>query len=194
MSSTDSRDPCNVPASATGNPPTTSEIVQEVHDSTVGKYIGQTKWFSDKRGYGFITVQDGEYKGKDIFVHHSGIKPLNSNYKTLRKGEYINFNIIDGDHGMQAVDVTGILGGSLMCDIVPMNKSSMPGIPGMGGEYLPPPPPPPSIHPFMGGNGGSRGAPRRAVGMSNDGDFMTVVGRGGPRGFGGGRGAYNASG
>lgn len=104
-----------------------SQVVLEVSDdSNVGSRIGQCKWFNDKLGYGFITVQAGEDKGKDIFVHHSGIKPLNSNYKTLKKGEYINFNIIDGDNGLQAVNVTGICGGSLMCDVLPSIKLPMP--------------------------------------------------------------------
>lgn len=83
-----------------------------------GEFTGSTKWFNDKLGYGFITICDGDDKGKDIFVHHSGINPLNSNYKTLRKGEYIQFNIVNGINGLQAVDVTGIKGGPLMCDYV----------------------------------------------------------------------------
>lgn len=98
-------------------------VISPVSDDVqVGEYIGQCKWFNDKLGYGFITVQAGNDKGKDIFVHHSGIKPLNSNYKTLKKGEYINFSIINGDNGLQAVDVTGICGGSLMCDVLPSKQ------------------------------------------------------------------------
>jgi len=99
------------------------QVVMEVaDDSSVGCYIGQCKWFNDKLGYGFITVVTGDDKGKDIFVHHSGIKPLNSNYKTLKKGEYVNFNIINGENGLQAVLVTGVCGGSLMCDVLPSVK------------------------------------------------------------------------
>lgn len=98
-------------------------VVNEVNDDVkVGEYIGQCKWFNDRYGYGFVTIQAGGEKGKDIFVHHSGIKPLNSNYKTLKKGEYVNFNIVHGDNGLQAVDVTGIGGGSLMCDVLPSVK------------------------------------------------------------------------
>ena len=98
-------------------------VVNELNDEVpVGEFVGQCKWFNDKLGYGFITIQAGKDKGKDIFVHHSGIKPLNSNYKTLKKGEYVNFNIITGDNGLQAVDVTGINGGSLMCDVLPATK------------------------------------------------------------------------
>lgn len=102
-------------------------VVMEVKESTVGSYTGQCKWFNDKLGYGFVTICDGNDKGKDIFVHHSGIKPLNSNYKTLRKGEYIQFNVIDGMNGLQAVDVRGIGGGPLMCDFVSTRK--VPGSP-----------------------------------------------------------------
>jgi cold shock CspA family protein len=98
-------------------------VVNEVNDEIkVGEYVGQCKWFNDRYGYGFITIQTGEEKGKDIFVHHTGVKPLNSNYKTLKKGEYVNFNIVNGENGLQAVDVTGIGGGSLMCDVMPSIK------------------------------------------------------------------------
>ena len=99
-------------------------FVLEISDeSVIGDYTGQCKWFNDKLGYGFVTIQAGPEKGKEIFVHHSGIKPLNSNYKTLKKGEYINFNIIEGENGLQAVNVTGICGGSLMCDVLPSIKT-----------------------------------------------------------------------
>lgn len=93
-------------------------VEEEVNSSKVGKYVGQCKWFNDLLGYGFVTVCDGDDKGKDIFVHHSGIMPLNSNYRTLKKGEYLNFDIVDGMNGLQAVHVTGINGGPLMCDFV----------------------------------------------------------------------------
>tara|TARA_A100000164_G_C21901909_1_gene770959 strand:+ start:347 stop:778 length:432 start_codon:yes stop_codon:yes gene_type:complete len=87
-----------------------------------GPYTGNCKWFNNKIGYGFITVMDGDHKGKDIFVHHSGVQPKNSNFKTLTKGEYISLNIVDGQNGLQAVDVTGILGGPLMCDNVIVHR------------------------------------------------------------------------
>jgi|TARA_Y100000389_G_scaffold204971_1_gene261436 cold shock CspA family protein len=89
------------------------EIIEDVE---YGSIIGNCKWFNKKLGYGFITVYSGENKGRNIFVHHTGIKPLNSHFKTLRKGEYVNLNIIDGKNGLQAIDVTGICGGPLMCD------------------------------------------------------------------------------
>ena len=110
----------------------TALVVESAEDSHVGSVTGQCKWFNDKLGYGFVTVQTGESKGKDIFVHHSGIKPLNSNYKTLKKGEYINFDIVSGDHGPQAVHVTGIGGGTLMCDVIPAIKAQPPPIDAAG--------------------------------------------------------------
>jgi cold shock CspA family protein len=115
---------------------TVTTVVTEANDTPAdGQYTGQCKWFNDKLGYGFVTICSGDEKGKDIFVHHSGVKPLNSNYKTLRKGEYIQFNIIDGMNGLQAVDVTGIGGGPLMCDFVSTKR--------VGGLPMQPPPPPP---------------------------------------------------
>jgi CspA family cold shock protein len=123
---------------------TDNVVLDEVVDKeNFGLYTGSTKWFNDKLGYGFITICDGDEKGKDIFVHHSGIKPLNSNYKTLRKGEYIQFNIINGMNGLQAVDVTGIKGGPLMCDYVTTKRAPPPYVRLDNTSYIPAPPPPP---------------------------------------------------
>jgi len=99
-------------------------VKEEADEVKVGEYVGQCKWFNDVYGYGFITIQSGAEKGKDIFVHHTGIKPLNSQYKTLKKGEYVNFNVVNGDNGLQAVHVTGIGGGTLMCDVLPSVKKT----------------------------------------------------------------------
>ena len=112
-------------------------VVNEItDDNKVGTVIGQCKWFSNKLGFGFITIVSGDDKGKDIFVHHTGVKPLNSQYKTLVKGEYVQFDVTDGSNGLQAVNVRGIQGGSLMCDVVPSIK------------FLSSPPPPPTSPSF----------------------------------------------
>lgn len=103
-------------------------VEEEISVMVVGKYVGQCKWFNDLLGYGFVTICEGTDKGKDIFVHHTGIQPLNSNYKTLRKGEYLNFNIVTGVNGLQAVNVTGINGGPLMCDFVSVNRAKTDGV------------------------------------------------------------------
>ncbi len=99
------------------------DVLPEVTDSDkTGEYIGICKWFNNIYGYGFITIWDGPEKGKDCFCHHSGIKPLNSQYKTLKKGEYLSFDIIHGDKGQQAVNVRGIGSGPLLCDQVQVRK------------------------------------------------------------------------
>lgn len=125
-------------------------VKEEVDKDSYGGYTGQCKWFNDKLGFGFITICEGPEKGKDIFVHHSGIKPLNSNYRTLKKGEYINFNVIDGMNGLQAVDVTGIRGGPLMCDHVTGKRVVMPG----GGVQMQMPMQPPMMSLSVQNGGG----------------------------------------
>lgn len=60
---------------------------------------GTVKWFSEGKGFGFITV-DG---GNDVFVHFSAIQM--DGYKTLREGEKVSFDIIDGEKGPQAANV-----------------------------------------------------------------------------------------
>jgi CspA family cold shock protein len=63
---------------------------------------GKVKWFSDRKGYGFITTEDG----KDIFVHHSAI--IGEGYKTLSEGQAVEFEINQGPKGEQAVKVVKI--------------------------------------------------------------------------------------
>lgn len=60
---------------------------------------GVVKWFSDSKGYGFISVQGK----KDVFVHFSGI--LGGGHKTLQEGQSVEFSIVEGSKGPQAVDV-----------------------------------------------------------------------------------------
>jgi CspA family cold shock protein len=61
---------------------------------------GRVKWFSEKRGYGFISREDGD----DIFVHYSAIKK--EGFRTLREGDEVEFEVSQGDKGLQATDVT----------------------------------------------------------------------------------------
>lgn len=101
-----------------------TDVMHEVKDNdTVGDYVGQCKWFNNSYGYGFITIWDGPEKGTDIFVHHSGITPLNSMYKTLKKGEYVMFDVSSGNKGKQAVNVRGICNGPLLCDHIQIKKT-----------------------------------------------------------------------
>jgi len=60
---------------------------------------GQVKWFSEKKGYGFITREDGD----DIFVHYSAIKK--EGFKTLHEGDEVEFEISEGEKGLQATNV-----------------------------------------------------------------------------------------
>ena len=61
---------------------------------------GKVKWFSNQKGYGFITTESG----KDVFVHHSAIK--GDGYKTLAEGQEEEFDITQGPKGEQATNVT----------------------------------------------------------------------------------------
>lgn len=98
----------------------------ETTETPMPRIIGQVKWFNNKAGYGFITVSSGENKGKDIFIHYSAIRVVNSQYKYLVQGEYVEFGLVKStspEHEFQAVDISGINGGSLMCETRNVNTS-----------------------------------------------------------------------
>jgi CspA family cold shock protein len=62
---------------------------------------GTVKWFSDDRGFGFITPDDG---GEDLFVHHTGI--TGSGFKSLDEGAKVTYEATQGRKGMQADNVS----------------------------------------------------------------------------------------
>ena len=61
---------------------------------------GIVKWFSNKKGYGFIELENGD----DVFVHFTGI--VSEGFKTLDEGESVSFEIVEGSRGPQAANVT----------------------------------------------------------------------------------------
>jgi CspA family cold shock protein len=64
---------------------------------------GTVKWFSDDKGYGFITPDEG---GEDLFVHHSGI--AGEGYKSLDEGAKVSYEATQGRKGMQAHNVSRV--------------------------------------------------------------------------------------
>ena len=64
---------------------------------------GTVKWFSDEKGFGFITPDDA---GKDLFVHHSAIQ--SSGFRTLAEGARVSYDAEAGDKGPKAVNVQPI--------------------------------------------------------------------------------------
>ena len=61
---------------------------------------GTVKWFSNEKGYGFIEREGGD----DVFVHHSAIQM--DGYRSLTEGQRVQFEVVQGDKGLQASNVT----------------------------------------------------------------------------------------
>jgi CspA family cold shock protein len=63
---------------------------------------GTVKWFNESKGYGFITADEG----KDVFVHYSAI--MGEGFKTLAEGQKVSFEIVNGEKGPQAANVSKV--------------------------------------------------------------------------------------
>lgn len=63
---------------------------------------GTVKWFDNAKGYGFIQRPQGE----DVFVHYRAIR--GEGYRTLQEGQQVQFNIVQGQKGLQAEDVAPV--------------------------------------------------------------------------------------
>jgi CspA family cold shock protein len=63
---------------------------------------GTVKWFSNEKGYGFIEREGGE----DVFVHHSAVQM--EGYRSLTEGQRVQFEVVQGDKGLQAANVQPI--------------------------------------------------------------------------------------
>lgn len=61
---------------------------------------GTVKWFNNQKGYGFISDE----QGSDVFVHYSGLNM--DGFKSLEEGDSVEFDVVDGAKGPQAVNVT----------------------------------------------------------------------------------------
>lgn len=98
---------------------------------TSGKLYGKVKWFDNRKGFGFIiplgNLGNAEVTdASEVFVHHSGLKSAGAEasqekggvFRTLYPGEYVEFSLYFDEKANRnyAVDVTGIDGGTLMCE------------------------------------------------------------------------------
>jgi len=63
---------------------------------------GKVKWFNDAKGFGFITPEEGS----DVFVHHSSVKM--EGFKTLKEGDEVQFDVVNGEKGAKAENVVKI--------------------------------------------------------------------------------------
>ena len=61
---------------------------------------GTVKWFNERKGFGFLSREDGD----DVFVHYTAIQ--SSGFKNLQEGQNVEFELQDGPKGPQAVNVT----------------------------------------------------------------------------------------
>lgn len=76
-----------------------NNIVSELLEGRFETMKGKVKWFNNEKGYGFIEYKENE----DIFVHYSSI--LSQGYKTLVEGQYVEFELVQTDKGLQAKNV-----------------------------------------------------------------------------------------
>ena len=62
--------------------------------------VGKVKWFNAEKGFGFIEREDGD----DVFVHFSAIQ--GEGFKSLEEGQSVEFEVVEGNRGPQAANVT----------------------------------------------------------------------------------------
>jgi CspA family cold shock protein len=67
----------------------------------MARITGTVKWFNDAKGFGFITPENGE---KDCFVHHTAIQA--DGFRTLAEGQRVEFEVVQGQKGPAAQNVT----------------------------------------------------------------------------------------
>lgn len=80
---------------------------------------GKVKWFNNAKGYGFILPENGS---GDLFAHYTSIEM--EGYKTLKAGQAVNFDVIKGDKGSHAVNITFDVIQETQPSIIPSDTSS----------------------------------------------------------------------
>ena len=80
---------------------------------------GTVKWFSNSKGYGFISPDTG---GGDVFAHFSAISM--DGYRTLRRGQKVNFEITEGPKGLLAANIQATEDNSVPIENQPLNTAS----------------------------------------------------------------------
>ncbi len=102
-------------------PQSTAAVIEPVAEPVPEvRIVGQCKWFNDEKAYGFLRSIEPE--GPDVFVHIRDIQATHTHNPTLYTGEYVEFGTApngtsdDGTQRLKATSVTGIRGGTLMCD------------------------------------------------------------------------------
>lgn len=70
----------------------------------MSRLTGAVRWFNNSKGYGFLGRDDG---GADVFMHYSAI--VRDGYKTLREGDLVTFDVIQGDRGRPQADKVVLL-------------------------------------------------------------------------------------
>jgi len=64
--------------------------------------IGTVKWFNDSKGFGFISRENGT----DVFVHFTSLR--GEGYRSLKDGQKVEFEVVEGEKGLQAQDVVAL--------------------------------------------------------------------------------------
>ena len=75
-------------------------IKSSIYGGSVMK--GTVKWFNNQKGYGFISQEDGS----EVFVHFTGIS--GEGFRSIEEGQKVEYDVVDGNKGPQAVNVTRV--------------------------------------------------------------------------------------
>lgn len=141
--------------------------------SPMERASGTVKWFSQEKGFGFVTREDGT----DIFIHHSGIS--GRGFKTLEQGEPVEFDVIEEPKGLKAANLVRMNAPEGGTEEAPMGQGG--GYGGGRGGY------------GGGSSGGGYGGGGNSGGYGGGGEYGNRSG-GGSGGGGGRDGGYNRGG